>query len=171
VRTGTTAIAEETEAGTIITTGKEDLTTVEATTIVDMLEVAEDGTTLVAHIQEMIVVTAIERTVEGLAEAAEVAGMVVIAGVEVTKTVEITPTAAGEVAVGVVEEMTEEMIEVPGSRKIGPNHLEEMKSWRRSCSEVATDPAGLTLTDMRTSQWRLLELMFPKESTPLLRLS
>ena len=33
-----------------------------------MLEVAEDGTTLVAHIQEMIVVTAIERTVEGLAE-------------------------------------------------------------------------------------------------------
>ena len=43
-------------------------TTEEAMMIGGVMEVAEHGTMLVEHIQEMIVVTAIERTEEGLAE-------------------------------------------------------------------------------------------------------
>ena len=66
-----------------------------------------------------------------------------------------------EIVAGMEVEGEEEMNEVAReNQRIGPNLLEEMKSWRRNCLEVAEDQVGSTLTDMRISRSRQLVLTF-----------
>ena len=69
-----------------------------------------------------------------------------------------------EIVAGVEVEVGEEMSEVAKeNQRIGHNLLEEMKSWRRSCLEVAEDQVGSTLTDTRISRWKQLVQMFPQQ--------